>query len=101
MAYTQRNQKRMRRSKETIGNGIYVAVQDGNVEKAIKRFKKKVQESGILDEYRAKKEYVKPSTRKRLAKNAAKRRATKQRLKDEAEGLNGPYSNTPRKGKKK
>ena len=48
-----------------------------------------------------KKEYVKPSTRKRLAKNAAKRRATKQRLKDEAEGLNGPYSNTPRKGKKK
>ena len=98
MAY----QKKMRHgNKETIGNGIYVVVKDGNVEKAIKRFKKKVQDSGILDEYRAKKEYVKPSTVKRLAKNAAKRRATKQRLKDEAEGLNGYNPNTPRKGKKR
>ena len=32
MAY---NQRRSKRGKETIGNGIYVAVRDGNVEKAI------------------------------------------------------------------
>jgi len=97
MAY---NKRPPRRDKESIGHGIYVVVKDGNVEKAIKRFKKKVQESGILDEFRAKKEFIKPSTVKRLAKNSAKRRATKQRLKDEAEGLYGAPTKAVRKGKK-
>lgn len=33
--------------------GNSVLVKDGNVEKALRKFKKKVQESGLLDELRA------------------------------------------------
>jgi small subunit ribosomal protein S21 len=56
-----------------------VVVKDNNIEKALRRFKKMVQDSGILDELRAKQEYVKPSITRRLKKNKAIRRAKKQR----------------------
>ena len=51
-----------------------VIVHDGNVEKALRKFKKKVAESGILQEVRARQEYVKPTVKRKIAKNLAKRR---------------------------
>jgi small subunit ribosomal protein S21 len=100
MAYNNRNTRRNDKKESGFGSGVIVIVKDGNIEKAIKRFKKKVQEAGIMDEIRARKAYQKPSDKKRLAKNAAKRRATKLRLAEEAEGLYGAPTKAKRKGKK-
>lgn len=51
-----------------------VIVFDGNVEKALRKFKKKVSESGKLQEVRERQEYVKPTVKRKIAKNLAKRR---------------------------
>ena len=49
-------------------SGTKVNVHDGNIEKAIKKFKKKVNDNGILQTLREKEFYEKPtSARKRLA----------------------------------
>jgi len=52
------------------GNGM-------NIDVMIKIFKRKVKESGILEEYKNKMEYIKPSKRKVERKNAAIRRQKK------------------------
>ena len=54
--------------------GNSVIVKDGNVEKALRKFKKKVQDSGILQEVRQRQEYVKPTIKRKIARNLAKRR---------------------------
>lgn len=54
--------------------GRSVTVHDGNVEKALRKFKKKIQSSGILNELRERETYVKPTTRRKTARNQAKRR---------------------------
>lgn len=51
-----------------------VLVQDNNVEKAIRKLKKKVQNSGILNDLRDREFYVKPTTAKKLKRSAAKNR---------------------------
>ncbi len=48
-----------------------VEVKDGNVEGALKRFKIKVQRSGIPSEMKKRKEYAKPGVRRREAKKEA------------------------------
>jgi small subunit ribosomal protein S21 len=58
--------------------GNSVLVKDGNVEKALRKFKKKVQESGLLDELRARETYEKPTTERKRKKGAAKARWRKQ-----------------------
>ena len=58
--------------------GNSVLVKDGNVEKALRKFKKKVQESGLLDELRARETYEKPTTERKRKKGAAKARWHKQ-----------------------
>ena len=55
-------------------SGKKVIVHDGNVEKALRKFKKKVQDSGILQEVRQRQEYVKPTIKRKIAKSLAKRR---------------------------
>lgn len=62
--------------------GKKVIVHDGNVEKALRKFKKKVQDSGILQEVRQRQEYIKPTIKRKLAKSLAKRR-WKKFLKDQ------------------
>ena len=47
---------------------------DGNVEKAMRKFKKKIQNSGLLLELRERETYTKPTTRRKLKKGAAKSR---------------------------
>ena len=54
--------------------GRSVTVVDGNVEKALRKFKKKIQESGILNDVRDRAHYVKPTTQRKLKKSAARNR---------------------------
>jgi len=54
--------------------GRTVEVRDGNVEKALRKLKKKVNNSKVLMEVRERKQYVKPSTKRKLAQGAAKSR---------------------------
>jgi small subunit ribosomal protein S21 len=62
--------------------GNNVLVKDGNVDKALRKFKKKVQESGLLDELRARETYEKPTTKRKRMKGAAKARWRK-KLRDQ------------------
>ena len=48
-----------------------------NVDVMIKIFKRKVKEAGILEEYKNRMEYIKPSKRKSEKRNAAIRRQRK------------------------
>lgn len=55
-----------------------VIVKDGNVERALRKFKKKIQEQGLLNELRERETYEKPTTRRKRKKSAAKNRWQKQ-----------------------
>jgi len=55
-----------------------VMVPDGNVEKALRKFKKKIQEDGLLDELRSRETYEKPTTERKRKKGAAAARWRKQ-----------------------
>jgi small subunit ribosomal protein S21 len=55
------------------GNTVLVGP-DGNVEKALRKFKKKVLESGLLRDLKERETYEKPTTRRKKAKAAAKNR---------------------------
>jgi small subunit ribosomal protein S21 len=59
-----------------------VTVNDGNVEKALRKFKKKIQESGLMDELRGRETYEKPTTERKRKKGAARARWRK-RLRDQ------------------
>jgi small subunit ribosomal protein S21 len=54
--------------------GRQVQVYDGNWEKALRKFKKKITDSGILEEVRNRREFVKPTIERKVAKNQAVRR---------------------------
>jgi small subunit ribosomal protein S21 len=55
-----------------------VYIPDGNVEKALRKFKKKIQESGLLEELRERETYEKPTTERKRKKGAARARWRKQ-----------------------
>lgn len=55
--------------------GCSVTVKEGEyIEKALRRFKKKVQDSGLLQDLRAREFYEKPTTERKRKKSAAKNR---------------------------
>jgi len=54
--------------------GLTVEVRNGDFNKALRIFKKKVQEAGIIQEVRERTEYVKPSERRAKAKAAGRKR---------------------------
>ena len=54
--------------------GKRIEVRDGNVEKALRKFKKKIQESGLLFELKEREQYIKPTTQRKLKSAAAKKR---------------------------
>lgn len=54
--------------------GRSVLVQDGNVDKALRKFKKKILESGVLDDVRNHEFYTKPTTARKIKASAAKNR---------------------------
>jgi len=58
-----------------VCRGNTVTVRDGEpIEKALRKFKKKVLESGLLRELKERETYEKPTTRRKKAKSAAKNR---------------------------
>jgi ribosomal protein S21 len=54
--------------------GLTVIIHDGNVEKGLRKFKKKVADSRLLQDLREREQYTKPTTKKKMARNAAKSR---------------------------
>lgn len=57
-----------------IIRGKKVIVQDGNVEKALRKFKKKISEDGILQELQNRQFYTKPAVKRKIAKGQAVKR---------------------------
>ena len=55
-----------------------VLVKDGNVERALRKFKKKIQEQGLMIELKERETYEKPTTRRKRKKSAARNRWQKQ-----------------------
>ena len=57
--------------------GKVVIVKDDNVERALRKFKKKIMESGLLNELRDREFYEKPTTARKRRKSAAVNRWNK------------------------
>jgi small subunit ribosomal protein S21 len=62
---------------EFSGNKVIVKDNE-NISQVLRRFKRKVEESGILDDLRKKEFYEKPTTERKRKKGAAKARLKKQ-----------------------
>ncbi len=59
---------------------VGIILQDNeNIDKALKRFKKKYERSGVLKEFKKRTFFVKPSVENRMERIKAKRRAAKDR----------------------
>lgn len=54
--------------------GRRVQVHDGNWEKALRKLKKKISDSGLLQEVNERTQFVKPTVKRKLAKSQAVRR---------------------------
>ena len=54
--------------------GLKVIVGEGQFDKALRKFKKKVQESNLMQELREKEFYEKPTSQRKKAKSQARKR---------------------------
>lgn len=64
------NHNRKRDDREKFTKGIFVEVRNGDITKALRKFKRKVSDSGILQEIRDRQFYKKPSEKRKEAKAA-------------------------------
>lgn len=64
---------------------VAVEVRNGDIARALKIFKKRVMDSGHLQEVRDRREYVKPTTVKRKAKQQAIRADFRRRMNENLE----------------
>lgn len=64
-------------TKQIITGSSVVLKEHENINQALRRFKKKIEESGILETLRKKEFYEKPTTVRKRKKSAAKARWTK------------------------
>lgn len=62
--------------------GLAVEVRNNDINYALRKFKKKVQEAGILQEVREREHYVKPSEKRKKAKAAGRARWLKKQAKE-------------------
>jgi small subunit ribosomal protein S21 len=69
--------------KEIALSGLYVEVRNNDVGKALRKFKKKVAEDGILQDLRKREYFESKGTKRRKSKEAAIRRYKKKRLKEQ------------------
>lgn len=67
----------MHKTKSTFGNSV-ILKENENINQALRRFKKKVEESGVLEALRRKEFYEKPTTMRKRKKGAAVSRWNKQ-----------------------
>ena len=70
-------------------SGLMVEVRNNDVNKAMRKLKKKVQAEGILQEFKDRQYYTKPSEIKRRSKKAGKKRWLKKQ-REEAMSWGGP-----------
>lgn len=75
--------------------GLSVEVRNGDFNYALRKFKKKVQEDGILQELRKREFYEKPSLKRKKAKAAARARWLKKLSK-----MDQDLSHTPNRRRK-
>ena len=77
----------MRRQNKNFrpSEGLEVIVRNGDFNGAMRKFKKRVQEAGIIQEIRERKEFVKPSEQRRKAKAAGRARWLKKQAKEKRE----------------
>jgi len=64
-------------------SGLTVEVKNGNFDRALRKWKKKCTEEGIVQEVRDRKQYVKKSEIKRKAKDAGRKRWLRKLRQDE------------------
>lgn len=75
----------MRRKQEQVKQGLLVEVRNGDFAFALRKFKKKVQEDGILQELRERQHFEKPSETRKKAKAAGRARWLKKQRKQAEE----------------
>lgn len=82
------NSRRNNRKPEgqPLGNGLTVEVRNGDFTKALRIFKKKVMEAGIIQEVRDRQEYTKPSEKRAKAKAAGIARWKKKQRQNQDKG---------------
>ena len=73
--------------------GLMVEVRNNDVNKAMRKLKKKVQAEGILQEFKDRQYYTKPSEIKRRSKKAGKKRWLKKQREQQAEWGQGAPDN--------
>lgn len=78
MAFNRNNKQR-----DDNIRGLSVEVKNNDVGKALRIFKKKVQEDGILQDLREREFYTKPSEKRAKAKKAGRARWLKKQQKDD------------------
>lgn len=78
-------------------SGLTVEVRNNDVNKALRKLKKKLQNEGTLQEVRDRQYYVKPSEKRRLAKKAGKKRWLKKQREMNAEWGQGAEDRFARK----
>jgi small subunit ribosomal protein S21 len=66
--------KRKFKPRQEERQGLAVDVQEGQFEKAFRKFKKKIQDSGLLEEVKERMEYEKPCVARKKAKGQARKR---------------------------
>jgi small subunit ribosomal protein S21 len=81
------NRPRPSRSDDRPKRGLTVEVRNNDVNKAIRRLKKLMNNEGIIKEVRDRQYYQKPSDKKRFEKNQATRRWQKKQQKLRDQGL--------------
>ena len=74
---------RKNNNNDSLIKGLTVEVRNGDFNGAMRRFKKKVQEEGIIQEVRERQAYVKPSEVRKKAKAAGRARWLKKQRKQE------------------
>lgn len=65
---------------QVFGNKVIVI--DGNVDQALRKLKKKISNSGLMQELRDREHYEKPTQKRKVAKAMAKKREQKRVAKD-------------------
>lgn len=74
---------RFKKPGERVKSGLHVEVRNNDINGALRKFKKKVQEDGILQEYKMRQEYIKPSEKRKKAKAAGRARWLKKQAKQQ------------------
>lgn len=73
--------RRNNKDQNQLVGGLAVEVRNGDFNKALRIFKKKVQQAGIVQEIRERQHYIKPSEKRKKAKAAGRARWLKKQKK--------------------